>query len=233
MPDFSKRSTLPEKMDQPGVAEHEIQQALRELETVNKKLGGHSVILHALEKLKFPHEEIKIADLGCGGGDVLRVIADWAKKKGIKTNLTGIDWNKAMTEYAQQKSSGYANIRYKTLSVFDDELLREKVHVATCSLFCHHFEKDAVVDLLQRMNKISTQAVIINDLHRHWFAYYSIKYITALFSKTYLVKYDAPLSVARAFTRSDWTEILYAAGIKNYTLHWRWAWRWELTIYKQ
>jgi ubiquinone/menaquinone biosynthesis C-methylase UbiE len=232
MPDFSKRSTLPEKMDQPDVAEHEIQQALRELETVNTRLGGYSVILHALNKLQLPKETIKIADFGCGGGDVLRVIANWAKAKGIEGKLTGIDWNKAMTEYATKKSKQYHNIQYKTQSVFDDALLNDKVHIATASLFCHHFEKEALVDLLQRMYKMSTVAVIINDLHRHWLAYYSIKYITAVFSKTYLVKYDAPLSVARAFSRNDWEEILTAVGITNYTLQWRWAWRWELIIRK-
>ena len=82
------------------------------------------------------------------------------------------------------------------------------------------------------MYALATHAVVINDLHRHWFAYYSIKAITAVFSKTYLVKYDAPLSVARALTRSEWEEILRLADIRNYSLKWRWAWRWELIIEK-
>jgi len=232
MPDFSKRSTLPEKMDQPGVPAHETEQALRELETVNTRLGGYAVTLHALGKLTLPPGTIKIADLGCGGGDVLRTIATWAKKKGIQAKLVGVDWNKTMTDFAARQSAQYPNIEYKTLSVFDDMLLNDKVHIATCSLFCHHFEKDALVELVQRMHAMSTVAVIINDLHRHWFAYYSIKYITALFSRTYLVKYDAPLSVARAFTRRDWEDILHTAGIEKYTLKWRWAWRWELIIHK-
>ncbi len=232
MPNFSQRSTLPEKMDQPNVPEHEIRQALRELEVVNTRLGGYNVVLNALNRVVLPAGTIKIADLGCGGGDVLREIAKWSNKKGIQAELTGIDWNTAMTQYATEHSAHYPNIRYKTLSVFDDALLAGKVHVATCSLFCHHFEKDALVNLLQRMYAMSTVAVIINDLHRHWFAYYSIRYITALFSKTYLVRYDAPLSVARAFTRADWVNILHEAGITAYTLKWRWAWRWELIIYK-
>ena len=231
MPNFSQRSTLPEKMDQPNVPEHEIRQALRELEVVNTRLGGYNVVLNALNRVVLPAETIKIADLGCGGGDVLREIAKWSNKKGIQAELTGIDWNTAMTQYATEHSAHYPNILYKTLSVFDDALLAGKVHVATCSLFCHHFEKDALVNLLQRMYAMTTVAVIINDLHRHWFAYYSIRYITALFSKTYLVQYDAPLSVARAFTRADWVNILHEAGITAYTLKWRWAWRWELIIY--
>jgi 2-polyprenyl-3-methyl-5-hydroxy-6-metoxy-1,4-benzoquinol methylase len=219
-------------MDQPGVPEYEIRQALRELEIVNTRLGGYSLLLNALSKIKLPECTISIMDLGCGGGDILRSIAKWAKRKNIQTLLTGIDWNPAMTTYATEHSKQFPNISYNTLSVFDDTLLQQKVNITTCSLFCHHFEKEALVDLVKRMNEIATTAVIINDLHRHWFAYYSIKSITALFSKTYLVRYDAPLSVARAFTREEWKEILSLADIKNYSLQWRWAWRWELIIYK-
>jgi 2-polyprenyl-3-methyl-5-hydroxy-6-metoxy-1,4-benzoquinol methylase len=220
-------------MDQPGVPVHEIKQALRELEVVNTLLGGYSLLLHALEKLDLPEGVVSIMDLGSGGGDNLRSIAQWAKKRNKEVLLTGVDWNATMTEYASKHSKAYPNISYKTANVFDDSLLEEKVHITTCSLFCHHFEKKELVELVKRLNIIATRAVVINDLHRHWFAYYSIKYITALFSKTYLVKYDAPLSVARAFTRRDWEEILQLAGITNYSLKWRWAWRWELIIYKQ
>ena len=47
MPDFSKRSLLPEKMDQSDVAVSEIHQALKELEIINKWLVGYHVILNA------------------------------------------------------------------------------------------------------------------------------------------------------------------------------------------
>ena len=65
----------------------------------------------------------------------------------------------------------------------------------------------------------------INDLHRHPLAWYSIKGLTSLFSKSYLVKNDAPLSVARGFKKNEWKEILKAAGISNYFLTWKWAFR--------
>lgn len=232
MLDLSTRSTLPEKMDAPGVPEHETRQALRELEVVNELLGGYNVILHALDKLDWSAHEITIMDMGCGGGDILRSIAMWAKKRNHKVKLVGIDWNPVMTAYAAEKSNHYDNISYKTCSVFDDALLQEKTDITISSLFCHHFANKELVDLVSRMYRLAGLAVIINDLHRHWFAYHSIKMLTAAFSKTYLVKYDAPLSVARAFNRSDWQEILSLVGITNYTLSWKWAWRWELIIKK-
>ncbi len=65
----------------------------------------------------------------------------------------------------------------------------------------------------------------INDLQRHPLAYYSIKYITKFFSKSYLVKNDAPLSVLRGFKKDEWKGIFEKAGIINYSIQWKWAFR--------
>ncbi len=231
MPDFSQRSLLPEKMDQNGVAVSEIHRALKELEVINKWLGGYHVILNALEQETW-NGPLTIMDLGCGGGDMLRAIADWAKKKKRQVNLIGIDMNPIMTEYASTHSQQYSNIHFKTLNVFDDALLNEKADITMNSLFCHHFNQQELIALLKRMYQLSTRSVLINDLHRHLIAYYSIKLLTSVFSGTYLVKYDGPLSVARALNRMEWEEVLNGAGIADYKLRWMWAWRWQLIIGK-
>jgi len=232
MPNFSVRSLLPEKMDDLLVDESELRKNLEELEIVNRLLGGYHVVFDALGKINFPRKKITIFDLGSGGGDTLRAIAKWAREKKMDVNLIGIDRNPVMTKYAEEKSKNFSNLHFKTMNVFDDELLDAKADVVMNNLFCHHFTDEQLVKLIQRMNQIASRAVIINDLHRHWFAYYSIKIITQVFSKTYLVKYDGPLSVARSLTRSEWKKILSDAGIKNYSLQWMWAWRWQILIDK-
>lgn len=229
MPDFSVRSSLPEKMDQPGVSAAETQQALRELEVINKLLGGYHVILDALDQLEWD-KTMTIIDVGCGGGDMLRAIADWAEKKQRTVRLIGVDMNPVMTDYAAALSKKYPNIIFKTINVFDDALLNEKADVTMNSLFAHHFDNNELIRLIQRMKELSTHAIIINDLHRHPVAYYSIKLLTTLFSKTYLVKYDGPLSVARALKKKEWQGILSSAGITDYKLRWMWAWRWQIII---
>jgi SAM-dependent methyltransferase len=228
---LSIRSTLAEKMDDPSVSPIEVRKALGELETINHWLGGYNVVLSALNSLPWTAEPLSIMDIGCGGGDTLRYIADWAEANNRQVNLVGVDINPKMVEYAAHKSQGYANVEFKVKGAFDDSLLLEQPDIVINSLFCHHFDDEALVALIQRMNKIAKKHVIINDLHRHWFAYHSIKAITNLFSKTYLVKYDAPLSVARALTKNEWVQILQKAGIKNFSIKWMWAWRWRIMIH--
>lgn len=172
-------------------------------------------------------------DIGCGGGDVLRTIARWASKKKISVNLIGVDMNPLMTDFAAQHSKQFSNISYRTLNVWDDALLAEKADITMNSLFCHHFDDAELVRLMERMHALAGKAVIINDLHRHWFAYHSIKWITAVFSDNSLVKYDAPLSVARSLRRAEWESVLSRAGISNYSINWKWAWRWQIIIDKK
>jgi hypothetical protein len=78
----------------------------------------------------------------------------------------------------------------------------------------------------------SKKAVIINDLHRHPLAYYSIGLLTTLFSKSPMVKHDSKVSVMRSFRRKELESLLEKAGAKVYTIKWMWAFRWQVIIYK-
>ncbi|RYE24644.1 MAG: methyltransferase domain-containing protein [Sphingobacteriales bacterium] len=216
-------------MDDPHAPEKELWQNLRELEVINDRLGGYKVILNALSKLKLP-QPMSIIDIGSGGGDTLRSIAKWAKKSRQHVALTGIDLNPVMTKYAEEHSKQYPEINYLTSNIFDSQLDNMHADVVTCSLFCHHFTHSELVLLLKRMYTLSDKYVIVNDLHRHWLAYHSIRILTKFFSKTYVVKNDAPLSVARAFVRADWEQIMKDADITNYSVKWFWAFRWQVII---
>ena len=71
--------------------------------------------------------------------------------------------------------------------------------------------------------------VIINDLHRNVLAYWSIKALTSVFSRSYMVRNDAAVSVKRGFKKKELKELLDRLNINGYSLNWRWAFRWQLT----
>ena len=105
-----------------------------------------------------------------------------------------------------------------------------KPDIIFSSLFCHHFTDEELVRQLQWLQANSALGFFINDLQRHPLAHASIKLLTRLFSKSYLVRNDAPLSVARGFKKEDWLKILQDAGIKQYELGWQWAFRYLLCV---
>jgi hypothetical protein len=45
-----------------------------------------------------------------------------------------------------------------------------------------------------------------------------------------MVKYDSRLSVLKAFKRKELEQILQNAGISDYTIRWKWAFRYQIII---
>jgi 2-polyprenyl-3-methyl-5-hydroxy-6-metoxy-1,4-benzoquinol methylase len=226
MPDLTFRSYELELLDQPGIPKNELFQNLKELDIVNRLLGGHSITLKGVKNLINDKNKIySIVDYGCGSGDSLRVLSDWGRKSGIRLQLTGIDINSDTIEYAITESKEFPDIEF-ICSDFKSEIIRnKKFDIAINCLFCHHLNDEELIDFIQIMNHSTNTGFVINDLQRNWIAYYSIKYITLLFSKSKLVKNDAPLSVWRAFKKSELERLLQQAAITEYNILWQWAFR--------
>jgi 2-polyprenyl-3-methyl-5-hydroxy-6-metoxy-1,4-benzoquinol methylase len=229
---FSQRSREKEIMDDLECNGPILEQTLRELKTINRWLGGNQVTTLGLERLirQNPQSQYEITDIGCGGGDMIRVMAEWAKANRISIEFTGLDANSNIIEFAKERQSDLSGIRWEIQNVFSTEFETEKADLVTCTLFTHHFTDEELVLLLKAMKLKSKLGIVINDLHRHPLAYYSIKMLTRLFSRSPMVQHDAPLSVLRSFSKEDWEKILSLAGIGNYQIRWFWAFRWQIII---
>ncbi len=228
---FHSRSGAEEVMDDLNCKGEVVYQTLRELDVINQWLGGNAVTLSALKKLwATVQQPVSIADLGCGSGEMLRIIAKLAQQQKRSVTLHGFDANPNITAYATSHSVDYSRIVFEATDVFDAGFQKQKFDIIIATLFTHHFTDQQLTDLFRSWKQQARLGIIVNDIHRHPLAYYSIKWLTQLFSKSAMVKYDAPLSVLRAFKKSELENILNAAGIKHYTLRWRWAFRWQLII---
>lgn len=228
---LSQRSYQEELLDNDDIPFDDIRQNMKELDFINTWLGGHNITISGLKKIwrqAGKPATLHICEIGCGGGDNLRAIEKWCVRSNIRVRFTGIDKKAACISFAKQRipGTGYQWIvsDYKSV-VFKDDV----PDIIFSSLFCHHFTEAALEQMMQWMRANSRLGFFINDLHRHLLAYYSIKWLTRLFSKSYLVKNDAPLSVWRGFKRQDWEGIMQRAGIQQYSVQWKWAFRWLIT----
>lgn len=231
MPDFSRRSKEEEMMDDFSLSHQIINPIMDELEVVNKLLGGYSVFFDAFKRLKL-RDTMVVSDWGCGGGDSLRVLAKWARRKKLKLKFVGVDATASAIGYAKEKAANFPEVSFIHANVLSETLKEDQFDIVISSLFTHHFEDESWIELIQKMLSCSRYAVVVNDLHRHWFAYHSIGVLTQLFSNSEMVKHDSKLSVLRGFKKKELTELLRKAGISNYSLKWKWAFRWQLIIYK-
>ena len=226
------RSYEPELLDAADIPFADIRQNMQELNTINTYLGGHAISINGIRnilKTFSTDQPIVICEIGCGGGDNLKAIEKWCTRNNISVRFIGIDLKATCIEYAEQQypslNANWIVSDYKAIQFEQD-----RPDIIFSSLFCHHFDERELVAMLQWMKLNTRRGFFINDLHRHYLAYISIKFITGIISKSYLVKNDAPLSVARGFKKKEWQHLIKAAGIPNCTIHWKWAFR-HLIIY--
>lgn len=233
MASFKVRSYKKELLDRDDIPFEDIKRNMQELDFINRKLGGHDITLDGIvalikDQVRF-NKVLTITEIGCGGGDNLRAIKEWAKYIHLPVRLRGIDINAECIQFAQQqkRNAGISFIH----SDYRKVTFEKKPDIIFSSLFCHHFTDEDLVSMLHWMRENSHLGFFINDLHRHPLAFHSIRILTFLFSRSYLVKNDAPLSVMRGFKKEDWYRLLALADISNFKCEWRWAFRWLITCF--
>jgi SAM-dependent methyltransferase len=220
--DFSQRVSpreLPELMD--GDCSYEdFRDCLRSLGTVNRWLLGYRPTLAWLERL--PHglrDPVHIVDVGCGGGDLLRRIAGWARRRGIAVQLTGIDLNPYAACAAAESTPKELGITWVTgdAMVYRPE---KPMDIVVSSLLAHHLEDQEIIALLRWMEATVKVGWFINDLERS-------EWSSRMFGWVrwhWLVRHDGPVSFQRAFRTEDWKRLLAAAEIPQEAVtveHWR------------
>jgi len=222
------RSFKKELLDGNDIPFADIRQNMKELDFINTWLGGHAITVQGFRQLVQKKQVITVCEIGCGGGDNLNAIYNWCRKNNLTVHLTGIDHNKDCIRIAASRLPP----EHTKLIVSDYGTVsfgNEKPNIIFSSLFCHHFTNEELLYMLNWMHVNSDTGFFINDLHRHFLAYYSIKILTGLFSKSYLVKNDAPLSVQRGFIKKEWTDLLQQSAVNDYRIEWKWAFRWLIT----
>lgn len=227
------RSTEIEIMDDLDMKGADLISSLDQLAIINKWLGGNAITIAGIKNLLLTQPKdriIRILDLGCGSGDMLRIVADYGRDNGYRFELIGIDANKTTIDYAIHLSQEYPEISYQQQDVLSKEFASLNYGIAMCTLFLHHFEDEVVIDLMQTLVNNASIGVLVNDLHRHKLAYYAFRIGTS-FIKNSMTKQDGLTSILRAFKRNDLEK--YAAELAyESNITWRWAFRFQWIIKK-
>lgn len=169
--------------------------------------------------------ELSIVDVGFGAGDMLRAIARHASKRGRKCRLIGFDINPRSERVARRLTPPDIELDLRTGDAFAMDL-DEPVDLIVSSLVTHHMNDDEIVRFLEWMEQRARLGWFVNDLHRHWFAYHGFKLLAGAMRWHPFVRHDGPLSIARAFRRQEWRELLSRTALSDRAIvGWRFPFR--------
>jgi 2-polyprenyl-3-methyl-5-hydroxy-6-metoxy-1,4-benzoquinol methylase len=234
MVDTTYRSTAPEIMDNFQMKGEILRDALDKIASINQLLGGNKVTLAGIKELlkgKPKSTPVRILDIGCGNGDMLRTLADYAAKTGLTFILTGVDANQFTVDHARSLSVGYTNISYECIDIFDQIGQPVNSDIVLCTLTLHHFNEEEILALLGNYAKASI-GIVINDLERSAIAYYLFKALCFVFRLNDMSREDGLVSILRGFKRTDLLFYSKKLNLKSYIINWKWAFRYQWIIKK-
>jgi 2-polyprenyl-3-methyl-5-hydroxy-6-metoxy-1,4-benzoquinol methylase len=222
--DLSRRAELVEMMDQPCSYE-QLRGCLHDIARVNRLTFAYRPTIAWMEELVAAHpsaaEPLRVVDVGCGDGDMLRRIDAWAAKRGLPVALTGIDLNPDAIRAAREATPGGHGDVQPIQWVVGDAIANAAVgdiDVVICSLLTHHLTDPQVVQFLEWAERTARLGWFVNDLHRKAVPYHLFR-LWARFTNWHpFVKNDGAVSIRRSFVVEDWQRLCAAAGLDARTV---------------
>lgn len=213
-----KRSFDPavlEMMDRPQPVSPELERDLQRIRQLNRYFGSYWLILKFIGRWIKPGGRARIVDLATGSGDIPRLIIDYARKIGAQLEIDALDRQPATLEIARKLSANYPEISYIGANILEWST-PERYDIVLCSLALHHFSDRDAVRVLRRCRELSRKCVLVSDLRRGWLATLGVYLLTVVIFREPMTRYDARLSVARAFSSEELSDLASQAGWQQF-----------------
>lgn len=214
---FSQRSLELEHLDKGDYTPAEYEGCVVELQRVNRWMGDVSALgeslLVEIENLNL--DRFAVIDVGAGSGELLRVIARWARETNRSVQLTGVELNARAAQAIAEQSQRFPEISVVRADGFRLPFADNQIDYAICSLFTHHFKNDDLVLILRELSRVAFRGIFVIDLHRHPVPYYFFTTIGRLFLYNRLIREDGALSILRSFVPEELKALAERAGLEQ------------------
>jgi SAM-dependent methyltransferase len=209
-----QRSDASERLDGPLLDAAVLRGNLRDLERVNRWLGGTTLSRRAIERLAGDRPAVELLDVGTGAADIPVALLRGA---GPVERVIGLDSRPEILEGAVTRRPDLATTPGLTLRIGDGRSLPfadDAFDIVHASLVIHHLPPDDVVALLAEMRRVARLGVVVNDLLRGRLGHTGAWLLTRLATGNAYTRHDAPLSVRRAYTLPELEALLAGAGLQ-------------------
>jgi ubiquinone/menaquinone biosynthesis C-methylase UbiE len=209
-----RRVTSAEWLDDDRGTPAEIQSSLDDLWRINRRLGGVSSNLRLLERFFARHgsRPALLLDVGAGDGRLAAHLCRETAQRGRPAQFVVLDRRATHLAVGRPVDAGLLPVAGDALEL---PFAPESFDAVMCNLFLHHFSGAGAERLLQSLAAVAREAVLVNDLERHWMPYVFIS-CAYPFARSRLTRHDGPASVRQAYTRLELAALARAAGFEDF-----------------
>ena len=119
------------------------------------------------------------------------------------------------------------------MDIFSEDFNAIEYDIVLCTLTLHHFSNEEILNIMTTFNKNANIGIVINDLHRSKLAYRLFEKVCAVFKLNKMSREDGLISILRGFKKKELENFSKKLDLKNYTINWKWAFRYQWIIVKK
>jgi ubiquinone/menaquinone biosynthesis C-methylase UbiE len=189
---------------------------LRDLRRLNSLTGGGSLSVKAVRALRRITPTLRtLLDVGSGACDIPVLLLADAQRGGDALEVTATDSRPEILAAARAVRPALDRVAGLTIAVADGRRLPypdQSFDIAHASLVLHHLAPDDAIVLLGEMRRVARSGIVVNDLDRSWTTWLGAWLLARTIARSPYTRHDAPLSVRRAYTRDEMTDLIREAG---------------------
>jgi hypothetical protein len=189
---------------------------LGDIDRLNAWFGGYALTLSRIRQVaaRLPRERrLVVIDVGGGRGDLAVEVVRWARRAGRAVRVLVLDTDADTLALARRRTAAYPEIALVRADATALPLRRGGADVAVAALTLHHLDRDGATACLAELGGAARLAVV-NDLLRTRTSLALVWIATRLLRLHPVSRHDGPLSVRRAYSAGELTELAARAGVR-------------------
>ncbi|MFT5142939.1 MAG: 2-polyprenyl-3-methyl-5-hydroxy-6-metoxy-1,4-benzoquinol methylase [Rhodothermales bacterium] len=203
-----RQQELVELMDDPACDLRLLDNTYAHFATLNRLIAGWTSVYRRWIRPRLRRGPATVLDIGCGGGDVLRLLAGLANRDGLVLLGTGIDPDERAIAFASRTNAAKAS-GIELLPHHSKDLVREgrTFDFVISNHVLHHLDADAMTQFLADSEALATVAAVHNDIRRHDLGYAGFEILSLAFMDSF-IRPDGKTSIRRSYSRDELAAVL-------------------------
>lgn len=192
-----------EEMDSPDCDAGRLARTYAQFGLVNAVVSGwHGTYHRRIRPLLSPTTPTTLLDVGCGGGDIARKLAAWARRDSLLLEITAIDPDRRALDFATARPP---RPRLQFRRAVSSDLVRDgaSFDLVISNHMLHHLSPGELQGLLADSEVLARRAAIHGDIARSPAAYALFGAGSLPFFPGSFIRRDGLTSIRRSYTAAE------------------------------
>lgn len=199
---------LVERMDDLNSDPEKLRNTYAQFKVINRLLSGWGRVYSRYVRPALESGAETILDIGCGGGDISRMLVRSAAKDGFQVHITAIDPDARAVQFMRSTTHD-ENISI-AMSTAAELLSRgERFDVVLSNNVLHHLPDTEFISFMDDSRRLAQVLVVHSDIQRDDFAFLAFLPSHLLFPRSYIAE-DGLISIRKSYRTKELETLLPA-----------------------